>query len=66
MCACCVQIESNRKYAKWKAAYIHNCLKNGETPISGPLPDDEESDEAGAAGGYVPGWTSAVCYGRPM
>lgn len=25
----------NRKYAKWKAAYIHNCLKNGETPIPG-------------------------------
>jgi len=46
-----LQIESNRKYAKWKAAYIHNCLKNGETPISGPLPDDEEFGEAGAAGG---------------
>lgn len=43
-------IEKNRKYAKWKAAYIHNCLKNGETPISGPLPDDEEFGEAGAAG----------------
>ncbi|XP_032881896.1 vacuolar protein sorting-associated protein VTA1 homolog isoform X2 [Amblyraja radiata] len=27
----------HRKYAKWKAAYIHNCLKNGETPNSGPL-----------------------------
>lgn len=27
----------HRKYAKWKAAYIHNCLKNGETPSSGPL-----------------------------
>lgn len=34
-------IEKNRKYAKWKAAYIHNCLKNGETPISGPLADDD-------------------------
>ncbi|ALC44401.1 CG7967 [Drosophila busckii] len=32
----------NRKYAKYKAAYIHNCLKNGETPIPGPFPDDEE------------------------
>ncbi|KAH8316814.1 hypothetical protein KR074_010899 [Drosophila pseudoananassae] len=39
----------NRKYAKWKAAYIHNCLKNGETPIPGPLPDDEE-DEFGEEG----------------
>lgn len=27
----------NRKYAKWKAAYIHNCLKNGETPVPGKL-----------------------------
>eukprot|EP00095_Tigriopus_kingsejongensis_P001060 snap_masked-scaffold631_size122145-processed-gene-0.18 protein:Tk01060 transcript:snap_masked-scaffold631_size122145-processed-gene-0.18-mRNA-1 annotation:"vacuolar protein sorting-associated protein vta1-like protein" len=26
-----------RKYAKWKAAYIHNCLKNGERPIPGPM-----------------------------
>lgn len=25
----------NCKYAKWKAAYIHNCLKNGETPVPG-------------------------------
>lgn len=25
-----------RKYAKYKAAYIHTCLKNGETPIPGP------------------------------
>lgn len=41
----------NRKYAKWKAAYIHNCLKNGETPIAGPLPDQEENDEENAAGG---------------
>jgi len=35
----------NRKYAKWKAAYIHNCLKNGETPIPGPLPDDDDEAE---------------------
>lgn len=27
----------HRKYAKWKAAYIHNCLKNGETPQPGPI-----------------------------
>ncbi|KAH8263788.1 hypothetical protein KR038_003462 [Drosophila bunnanda] len=37
----------NRKYAKWKAAYIHNCLKNGETPIPGPLPDDDETELEG-------------------
>ncbi|XP_029050228.1 vacuolar protein sorting-associated protein VTA1 homolog [Osmia bicornis bicornis] len=33
----------NRKYAKWKAAYIHNCLKNNETPVPGPMPDDAEN-----------------------
>lgn len=30
------EVVQNRKYAKWKAAYIHNCLKNGETPVPGP------------------------------
>jgi len=57
-----VQIESNRKYAKWKAAYIHNCLKNGETPISGPLPDEDE--DVGATGGYAPGlvWLFATLH----
>lgn len=33
----------NRKYAKWKAAYIHNCLKNGETPVAGPIGEEEDS-----------------------
>lgn len=28
-------IQSKRKYAKWKAAYIHNCLKVGDIPIPG-------------------------------
>ncbi|XP_072906541.1 vacuolar protein sorting-associated protein VTA1 homolog [Hemitrygon akajei] len=32
----------HRKYAKWKAAYIHNCLKNGETPKSGPIGMENE------------------------
>lgn len=37
-----------RKYAKFKAAYIHNCLKNGETPVPGP-PDEQgnEGDDEG-------------------
>ncbi|XP_015600415.1 vacuolar protein sorting-associated protein VTA1 homolog isoform X2 [Cephus cinctus] len=35
----------NRKYAKWKAAYIHNCLKNGETPMPGPMKDENEELE---------------------
>lgn len=30
-------LANNRKYAKWKAAYIHKCLSNGETPVSGPM-----------------------------
>lgn len=39
-----------RKYSKWKAAYIHNCLKNGQTPTPGPaanqeFDDAEEEDE---------------------
>ncbi|KOB78527.1 Uncharacterized protein OBRU01_02198 [Operophtera brumata] len=33
----------NRKYAKWKAAYIHNCLKNGETPVPEGAQDDSET-----------------------
>ncbi|KAI0228621.1 hypothetical protein LSAT2_020889 [Lamellibrachia satsuma] len=33
-------LEKNRKYAKWKAAYIHKCLKNGQTPIPGPVADE--------------------------
>ncbi|XP_046980063.1 vacuolar protein sorting-associated protein VTA1 homolog isoform X1 [Schistocerca americana] len=40
----------NRKYAKWKAAYIHNCLKNGETPVPGPMQEnemDENTDQPG-------------------
>ncbi|XP_076183619.1 vesicle trafficking 1 [Ptiloglossa arizonensis] len=41
----------NRKYAKWKAAYIHNCLKNGETPVPGPIEDDTENMEAGKSMG---------------
>ncbi|XP_046729450.1 vacuolar protein sorting-associated protein VTA1 homolog isoform X2 [Silurus meridionalis] len=46
-----------RKYARWKATYIHNCLKNGETPQSGPIGMEGEAydDEFGAvAGGPSP------------
>jgi len=34
-----------RKYAKMKAAYIHNCLKNGETPVAGPLVEEDEEED---------------------
>lgn len=32
-----IQNIEHRKYARWKAAYIHNCLKSGETPQAGPI-----------------------------
>ncbi|XP_066471309.1 vacuolar protein sorting-associated protein VTA1 homolog [Tiliqua scincoides] len=35
----------HRKYARWKATYIHNCLKNGETPQSGPVGMEDEYNE---------------------
>ncbi|XP_053675099.1 vacuolar protein sorting-associated protein VTA1 homolog [Anopheles nili] len=38
------EVTQNRKYAKWKASYIHNCLKNGETPVAGPLATDEDKE----------------------
>lgn len=39
------ELLQNRKYAKWKAAYIHNCLKNGETPVPGPPKEEGELDD---------------------
>uniref|UniRef100_A0AAQ5YAX0 Vacuolar protein sorting-associated protein VTA1 homolog n=1 Tax=Amphiprion ocellaris TaxID=80972 RepID=A0AAQ5YAX0_AMPOC len=39
----------HRKYARWKATYIHNCLKNGETPQAGPIAMGED-EEFGAEG----------------
>ena len=38
------EIATNCRYAKWKAAYIHNCLKNGETPVPGPVGWEESDD----------------------
>uniref|UniRef100_A0A9L0RNQ0 Vesicle trafficking 1 n=2 Tax=Equus caballus TaxID=9796 RepID=A0A9L0RNQ0_HORSE len=50
---CCSGNVKHRKYARWKATYIHNCLKNGETPQAGPVGieednDVEENEDAGA------------------
>ena len=50
------EVSHKRKYAKWKAAHIHACLKNGEKPHPGPVgwegeEEEEEEDEAGATGG---------------
>eukprot|EP00092_Neocalanus_flemingeri_P026243 GFUD01028444.1.p1 GENE.GFUD01028444.1~~GFUD01028444.1.p1 ORF type:complete len:271 (+),score=104.21 GFUD01028444.1:43-855(+) len=39
------EVAHYRKYAKMKAAYIHNCLKNGETPIAGPLAEDDDNED---------------------
>jgi len=39
------EVAHYRKYSKMKAAYIHNCLKNGETPIAGPLVGEDEDPE---------------------
>ncbi|KAI8428639.1 hypothetical protein MSG28_007373 [Choristoneura fumiferana] len=58
----------NRKYAKWKAAYIHNCLKNGEAPVPGPIqseggePEDSLPNEEPAPSGLTqaPGFTPAA------
>ena len=30
-------IVKREKYAKWKSTYINKCLRNGETPIPGPV-----------------------------
>ncbi|XP_071997089.1 vacuolar protein sorting-associated protein VTA1 homolog isoform X2 [Engystomops pustulosus] len=48
----------HRKYARWKATYIHNCLKNGETPESGPVgfegEDYNEDDDGTSASTEAP------------
>uniref|UniRef100_A0A4W5P167 Vesicle (multivesicular body) trafficking 1 n=1 Tax=Hucho hucho TaxID=62062 RepID=A0A4W5P167_9TELE len=51
----------HRKYARWKATYIHNCLKSGETPHAGPAGYEEETydEEYGAEGGGGPSSQSA-------
>lgn len=40
-----------KKYAKYKAAYIHKCLKSGETPIPGPV--NEEGEDMGQSVLYI-------------
>lgn len=40
------EVAHHKKYAKWKAAYIHNCLKSGETPIAGPMATGDDEDLA--------------------
>lgn len=39
------EIANTQKYAKWKATYIHTCLKNGITPVPGPPTTENEQTE---------------------
>uniref|UniRef100_A0A8C6NKI8 Vacuolar protein sorting-associated protein VTA1 homolog n=1 Tax=Nothobranchius furzeri TaxID=105023 RepID=A0A8C6NKI8_NOTFU len=39
----------HRKYARWKATYIHNCLKNGETPQPGPAAMEGDEEAGGSS-----------------
>ncbi|CDW51919.1 vacuolar protein sorting associated protein VTA1 [Trichuris trichiura] len=34
-----------RKYARWKAAYLFTCMKEGRVPIPGPMADSEEKGD---------------------
>lgn len=43
------EAQKNGKYAKWKAAYIHNCLKNGETPVPGKRDQERDNMHCNAA-----------------
>ena len=47
------EIAHARKYSKWKAAYIHNCLKRGEVPVPGPMGGEEDLEGDGAGLGDV-------------
>ncbi|CAG2107758.1 unnamed protein product [Medioppia subpectinata] len=49
------EVTKRCKYAKWKAIYISRCLKNGETPVPGPVAgtDAEDFDQ------YLPNIPSA-------
>lgn len=57
----CFQVEKNKKYAKWKAAYIHKCLKTGETPVPGPIGGDEEDGEFLQQSLFCTSWFLYVC-----
>ncbi|UYV76214.1 VTA1 [Cordylochernes scorpioides] len=38
------EIAHHRKYAKWKATYINNCLNQGITPVPGPTGGEEDTE----------------------
>ncbi|XP_015784952.1 vacuolar protein sorting-associated protein VTA1 homolog [Tetranychus urticae] len=43
------EVSQKSKYAKWRAAYITRCIRNGETP----LPPEEEGDGDGSSKAYT-------------
>ena len=57
----------HQKYAKWKAAYIHKCLKSGETPIPGPAGGEDESfnEQEGGATANPPSTSTQQPQGYP-
>lgn len=53
-------IREKKKYAKWKAAYIHNCLKVGDIPNPGPPKQfDDEDDDQLLPKSFIPGYDDA-------
>jgi len=42
------KLQETRKYAKWKAAHIHACLKGGRLPQPGPVDQPAAEADAGA------------------
>ncbi|XP_055322498.1 vacuolar protein sorting-associated protein VTA1 homolog [Sitodiplosis mosellana] len=53
-----VETADKRKYAKYKAAYIHTCLKNGEMPVPGPPNEGEGGEGESDDNNAVPGPSS--------
>ncbi|XP_046848949.1 vacuolar protein sorting-associated protein VTA1 homolog [Xenia sp. Carnegie-2017] len=51
------EIIKQRKYGKWKATYINNCLKKGETPMAGPAGWEDDTQEPNASSGPPSGLT---------
>ena len=60
------EVAQRRKYAKWKAAYIHNCLKNGEQPTPGPMGGDDEEEIAPASEPGAGGWATQIPKEEPI
>ena len=66
-----VELMEKQKYAKWKAAYISRCLKDGETPIAGPIGGEEEDEPQASGGAEIPSAAAAAmgggtaAYGQP-